>query len=148
MITFMALITLKESAFAGIPACYINKDKVLVDNHQALNLRDYMENGFKTRALLLGTLVSILENRQGHTHLEIDLDEDFQTSDDRIEVIYNNEYGKLLEIKRGDRLIACGDFIIDAASPYKAIIHWLHKSPNIKRHNDGFLAINNLVFGL
>ncbi len=140
-------MTLTEVTFARIPVCYNNKDKVLIDNHQALSLRDFMENGFKTRALLEGTLVSVLENKQGHTHLEIDLDNDSQTLDDRIEVIYNNEYGDLPDLKKGDRLIACGDFILDAYSPYKAIIHWLHKSLNVKKHNDGFLVINNIVFG-
>jgi hypothetical protein len=135
-------------AFSRIPVCYNNKDKVLTENHQAINLRDFMENGFKTRALLEGTLIRVLANSQGHTHLEVDLDNDFQTSDDRIEVIYNNEYGELPEVKNGDHLIACGDFILDTYSPFKAIIHWLHKSPNIRKHNDGFLAINNIVFGL
>jgi len=90
----------------------------------------------------------MMENRQGHAHLEIDLDHNLATSDDRLEVIYNNKYGDLPDVQEGDKISACGDLIVDKHSPHKAIIHWLHKSPNLKSHDHGFLAINGIVFGI
>lgn len=143
----LGLLLLIASAAAGVPTCLDKKNKLSIDNHMAINLRDFREHGFKTRALIDGLLMITMENRQGHTHLEIDLDQDFQTADDRLEVIFNNNYGELPELKAGDHIIACGDFIVDANSPHKAVIHWLHKSPNIKKHDDGYLSINGIVFG-
>ncbi len=146
-ILFIIVTSLLGAASAGVPNCLNKKVSLDIDNHQAINLRDFMEQGFKTRALVDGTLVIVMANRQGHTHLEIDLDRNFETSDDRLEVIYNNEYGDLPELQVGDQVTACGDFIVDKHSPHKAIIHWLHKSPNLKSHDHGFLAINGTTFG-
>lgn len=130
-----------------MPACLNKKEKLTIDNSQAINLRDFMEQDFKTRALVDGILVSVMENRQGHIHLEIDMDRSLDTNDDRLEVIYNNSYGDLPVLSPGDLIVACGDFIVDLHSPHRAIIHWLHKSPSRKKHDDGFLAINGTIFG-
>lgn len=142
----LAAFTLGNT-YASIPSCMNKKVRLDIDNHQVINLRDFMEQGFKTRALVEGSLVVMMENRQGHTHLEIDLDQNLATFDDRLEVIYNNNYGDLPNVQEGDKIIACGDFIVDKHSPHKAVIHWLHKSPNPKSHDHGFLAINGIIFG-
>jgi hypothetical protein len=146
-ILFLILLSVNLKAQASNPQCFDKKEKVLVDNHQALNLREFRESGFKTRALVFGTLVVMMEHRNRHTHLEIDLDLDHTSTDDRLEVIYNDKFGELPKLMAGDLIVACGDFIVDPNSPHKAIIHWLHASPSIKKHDHGYLMINNSVFG-
>ncbi|AHZ84862.1 hypothetical protein Bb109J_c2168 [Bdellovibrio bacteriovorus] len=145
------LIMISCSAFAGdrIPQCFDRKDRMEFNESQVLTWREFMENKFTARAFVDGTLVRLMEDRQGHVHFEVDLDENLNTDDDRVEVIYNVKYGKLPEYQPGDRIIACGDFVVDKYSPHKAVIHWLHINPKKGGpHEDGFIAINGQVAGL
>lgn len=137
-------------ASANIPICK-NRNEVLgFNNEQILNWRKTEKNKFLSRALIKGTIVGVIENRQGHIHFEVDFDNNPATKNDRVEVIYNVEFGDLPDFRNGDELIACGDFIIDAWSPLGAVVHWLHSNPNKNKnkHEDGFLVINGIVTGL
>lgn len=145
-ILVILLMALAEQAHA-IPACMDKKTNLSVENTAPEKYKAFMEKGFKTRLLLKGTIVEQTENRQGHTHFTVDLDANMATTDDRIEAIYNNEYGELPSIKGGEETILCGDFIVDPYSPEKAVIHWLHKSPSTKKHDHGFVVINSVIYG-
>lgn len=127
------------------------KDKNSVmqtNNRQVVNWIEFMENQFQARAYVNGTIARLLEDRQGHVHWEIDLDNNLATTDDHVEIIYNIKYGAIPEWIPGDRLIACGDFIKDPYSPLKGVIHWLHINERQKNgHEDGFLIINGQLTG-
>ena len=144
---FFFIIIFSQLSFAA-PACKDKKETLQIDNSSILKYRDFMEKGFKVRALISGIVVKEIENRQGHTHLEIDLDQDLTTTDDRIEAVFSNQYGTLPTIQGGERTLICGDFIVDPYSPNKAIIHWLHQSPNTKKHDHGYMTINDQVYGM
>lgn len=133
---------------AGIPACKDKKKTLEINSGMLLNYRDQMEAKFKARGYVEGIIVKVIEERQGHTHFEADLDGSLETTDDRIEIIYNTRFGALPDYSPGDSLVACGDFIVDPYSPLKAVLHWLHYSPKKNAHDDGYLAINGVVAGL
>lgn len=145
---FLTLFILIPTFSFALPNCMDKKEILKVDNHAVLNYKEFMEKGFKVRALVSGVIVSEIENRQGHTHLEIDLDQDLKTTDDRIEAVFSNQYGQLPTIAGGERTILCGDFIVDPYSPQKAIIHWLHQSPSVKKHDHGYMTVNDVIYGL
>jgi hypothetical protein len=146
---FILFSLLSSASFgAGLPACKDKKKNLEINSDMLLNYRDQMEAKFKTRGYAKGVLVRVMEDRQGHVHLEMDFDENLQTADDRVEVVYNTEFGALPDARPGDQLVVCGDFIVDPYSPLKAVIHWLHFSPKKQAHDDGFLAINGVVYGL
>lgn len=143
----ISLAIIPQIVFAA-PACKDKKETLQIDNNAVLKYRDFMEKGFKVRALVSGIIVKEIENRQGHTHLEIDLDKDLNTTDDRIEAVFSNQYGTLPTIAGGEQTLICGDFIVDPFSPNKAIIHWLHSSPSVKKHDHGFMTINDVIYGI
>lgn len=142
------LLAYSAPGFAKVPACMDKKERLEFNESQVLTWRDLMEKKFTARAFIKGVIVRIMEDRQKHVHFEVDLDADLSTNEDRIEVIYNTKFGPLPENRSGDELIACGDFVADPYSPFKAVIHWLHVSPKKSAHDDGYLAINGVVTGL
>ncbi len=142
------LIIFHLQSFAQEVACFDKKKTLSLDNDRAITLKESQNYGFKTRLFLTGTIIQMTENRQGHVHYEVDLDSNLSTINDRIEAIFNSQYGELPQIIGGEKVILCGDFILDQYSPFKAVIHWLHKSPNVKKHDHGFMIINEEVFGL
>ncbi|WP_253721009.1 hypothetical protein [Bdellovibrio bacteriovorus] len=146
ILTFIAIFPL--SVFAKAPACLDKKDRMDFNESRLLAYRDEMEKKFTARAFIQGRIVEVMEDRQKHVHFEVDLDEDLSTNEDRIEVIYNTKFGPLPEFRAGDVLVACGDFVVDPYSPFKAVVHWLHMSPNLKSHEHGYLSINGIVTGL
>lgn len=149
LLSLFLLLSFDVFASDRIPQCFDRKSRMDYNENQVLNWREFMENKFTARALVDGTLVRLMEDRQGHVHFEIDLDEDLNSTDDRIEIVYNVKYGALPEYQPGDKIIACGDFVKDAFSPHKAVVHWLHVNPKKGGpHEDGFLAINGKVTGL
>lgn len=150
---FSALILLiafaTSSAFAkGLPACFDRKDRIDFNESQVLAWKEFTENKFLARAFVRGIAVRLIEDRQKHIHIEVDLDKDMNTTDDRVEIIYNTKFGTLPDFRYGDEVIACGDFIKDTYSPVGAVIHWLHLNPKKGPHEDGFIAINGQVAGL
>ncbi|QDK39767.1 hypothetical protein DOE51_11830 [Bdellovibrio sp. NC01] len=120
-----------------------------INNEQVIEWRSTQKPKFLGRAFIQGVIVSEIENRQGHVHFEVDLDKDLSTTNDRVEVIYNIEFGNLPDYRAGDELIACGDFIVDSWSPMGAVVHWLHYNPKVKnKHEDGFIVIHGELAGL
>lgn len=142
-------------SFVIVPCTFANtcyqKKAVLENNeHELLKYKEMMDHGFKTRGHIEGIVVKETENRQGHFHFIVDLDEKLDTSDDQLELVYNQQYGEIATVLPGQKIRACGDFIVDQYSPTKAVLHWLHVNPNKKKnkHEDGFLLIDGTVFGL
>ena len=138
------------SLAAKIPACMDRTERLDFNENKVLVWRDLTDNKFVGRALVRGLIVQVLEDRQKHVHFEVDFDGNFSTTDDRIEVVYSTKFGPVPENRRGDELIACGDFVKDSYSPLKAVIHWLHKNPDkngVKAHDHGFLIINGILAG-
>lgn len=132
---------------SAAPACLDNKKPMTYNHEKLLNLRESMPKKFTARAYVRGKIVRVMEDRQNHIHFEVDFDGDFQTSDDRLEVIYNRKFGPVPDFRSGESLIACGDFVIDPYSPTKAVVHWLHINPHQKGHDHGFLIINGILTG-
>lgn len=146
------LILVLSSAFswaAGkIPACMDKTERMSFNESRVLMWRELTEQKFTGRAFVRGVIVGIIEDRQNHVHFEVDLDGDFSTKEDRVEVIYNTKFGPLPESRSGDTVIACGDFIKDRWSPMGAVIHWLHSNPKKSApHEHGFLIINGVIAG-
>lgn len=147
-VLFTAILLFSSLGFAGgYPACKDKNQQVDLSNDDIIKWRDNMEPKFLARAFVKTKIVGVLEDRQNHIHFEVDLDGDFSTSDDRLEVIYNTKFGAVPEFRQGDTLIACGDFIVDPYSPTKAVLHWVHKNPKDKGHDDGYLVINGTLTG-
>jgi hypothetical protein len=151
-LSFFLLISF-FSAFsyaAKIPACMDRTERLDFNENKVLVWRDLTDNKFIGRALVRGFIVRVMEDRQNHIHFEIDFDGNFSTTDDRIEVVYSTKFGPVPENRKGDELIACGDFVKDSYSPLKAVIHWLHKNPDknsVRAHDHGFLIINGILAG-
>ncbi|UOF01738.1 hypothetical protein [Bdellovibrio reynosensis] len=144
---FLLITVFSFGAFAA-PACMDRKDRLDYNESRLLLYRDEMEPKFTARAFIKGIIVGIIEDRQKHVHFEVDLDGDLATRDDRIEVIYNTKFGPVPENRPGDELIACGDFVADPYSPFKAVVHWLHMAPKKSNHDHGYMIINGQITGL
>lgn len=130
--------------------CFDKKNSLELNESQLLTYRDMTEHGFKARGHIEAVVVEQTENRQGHLHFIVDLDENLESTNDRLELIYNQQYGEIENVVAGQKIRACGDFIVDQYSPTKAVLHWLHLNPNKKKnkHEDGFLMIDGKAFGL
>lgn len=145
---FIILAVTTYSSWAQ--TCFDKKNILELNESQLLTYREMTEHGFKARGHVEAIVVEQTENRQGHLHFIADLDEDLKTLDDRLEIIYNQQYGEIDQVLPGQKFRACGDFIVDQYSPTKAVLHWLHGNPNKKKnkHEDGFLIIEGKAFGL
>ena len=147
--SLLFILTLSPQIFAGIeiPICK-DKNKVLAYNEeQVLSWRENLDKKFKGRAFVRGLLVGVIEDRQNHLHFEVDLDQNLESKKDRIEVVYNTEFGALSDYRSGDEVILCGDYLNDPYSPLTAVIHWLHINPNSNNHEHGFLILNGVLAG-
>jgi len=126
--------------------------KVLpVDNQVVLRWKSNTQNGWHARAHVEGTISRIFPVRNDHDHFEIQIG---PNRDDVLEVVYNNHFGALPEVREGDRVEACGDFInaFDqngpySASPSGAIIHWVHMNPKNRGHEHGYVLVNGEMYG-
>ena len=146
LISLSAVVSLA----AKIPACMDRTERLDFNENKVLVWRDLTDNKFVGRAFVRGMIVRVMEDRQSHVHFEVDMDRNLATTDDRIEVVYSTKFGPVPENRHGDEMIACGDFVKDSYSPFKAVIHWLHKNPNkngVKAHDHGFLIINGVLAG-
>lgn len=142
VITLIPLLSLAQKH-----SCMDKKLSLDFNESQVLVWRDQQPHKFTARAYIKGRLVQLIEDRQRHVHFEVDLDEDLNTNDDRVEVIFNTGFGPLPAYQPGDEVIACGDFVVDNYSPHRAVIHWLHLSPKKNKHDDGFIIINGVIAG-
>lgn len=130
-----------------MPVCMGYDDQAMEFNeNDLLYWRDNKQPNFTARAFVKGIMVSVLQNRKSHIHFELDLDMDMLTTNDRVEVIYNTEFGELPPFRPGSTMIVCGDFIVEPESRFHAIVHWTHMSPR-QNHRDGFILINSTLTG-
>lgn len=136
----------------AIPVCPAGKQALPVNNEQVVVWRNSVPNQFRARGHVLGPVTRIFPDATGHDHFEVSIG---KSAKDTIEVIYNAEFGELPQIRVGDEVEACGDFIQSTAqagpyppSPSGAIIHWVHINPRGNGHDSGFLVINDSVYGL
>lgn len=149
---FLALASFPMASFAGAsPECLdSNGNEVQAGDDQVLQWESSTPNQFQARAHVSGPIVEIYPDHSGHAHFAIQIG---SSSNDRLEVIYNLDFGSA-NPSMGDDVEACGDYITSTAqsgpypaSPDGAIIHWVHSSPNPQKHPSGFLMINGQQYG-
>jgi hypothetical protein len=140
----------EQPSSGGSEPCMSNGQALPVMNEQALQWRSSEASGFKSRALISGTVDEVFPDATGHRHFSIRIG---QGAEDHIEVIYNESFGAMPEPQAGESVEACGDFIVATAqnngyppSPDGAIIHWVHRS-NSSNHDSGFVILNGQVYG-
>ncbi len=149
---FGVLFSSLVASAATVPDCYDKDGNVLpIDNQQALGLKTSTPNEYHGRAHVKGTYVQSYKHTKGHTHFEIQIG---SGDDDTIEIIYNDDFGKLNSLQDGESVEACGDFInsFKATSQYQpspdgALMHWLHENPDKSSHPDGYLVIGDQLNG-
>lgn len=162
---FFGLITLAISQFAlavDVPPPCIARDRqtgrdhaLVINNEHVLKLKKTTPNQTLSRAYVQGTYIQAYSDPSNgqHDHFSIQIGRTAQKVD-RLEVVYNVEFGRLPRLQPGDTVEACGDYITSSAptdryraSPDDAIIHWVHENPRGKGHESGFLRINGVVYG-
>ena len=147
------VLFLSHLAFSAdtLPECLDHQVPVPINNDQVVAWKDSTANQFRARGHVTGPIMEIYPNATGHQHFEVKLG---NQPEDTLEVIYNTSFGNLPILKIGMTVEACGDYITSTAqsgpypaSPVGAIIHWIHRSPNLKKHESGFLAIDGVLYG-
>lgn len=130
--------------------CMDRNDVLQVNNSQLLTWRNSSRNGFQARGHAAGVVDEIFPDRNGHKHFSLKIG---PRQEDHVEIIYNLNFGYMPDPNLGDKVEACGDYITSnapnngyQASPDGAIIHWVHASNN-KKHESGFVIINNVFYG-
>lgn len=131
--------------------CLAGKKSIPVNDEQALEWKSTTSNQFQSRAHVQGPIVQLYPDHSGHTHFSIAIG---SGPHDTLEIIYNQSFGALPPLQIGMTVEACGDYITSYAqsgpyppSPDGAILHWVHKNPNGKGHNSGFLIIEDNLYG-
>lgn len=147
------LFALAAPSFAQVaPPCADNHGANLaVNNAQVLHWESSTPNQFLARAHVTGQIVGLYPDHSGHKHFSIQIG---PNSSDRLEVVYNQDFGNNVDPQIGDEVEACGDYITSTAqsgpyppSPDGAIIHWVHSAPDPAKHPSGFLMINGVLYG-
>ena len=134
------------------PACLgSNGSNLPVMDDQVLAWKGSTQNQFLARAHVYGTLTQLYPDRNGHHHFQIQIG---LAPSQTLEVVYNEDFGTVPDVRVGDKVEACGDYTTSnapttqyPASPDNAIIHWIHQSPNPGKHPSGFLIINGVLYG-
>lgn len=138
---------------AKTPVCLDFSDEISVDNVRALKFKAEQKNGALTRAYLQGKVISNPERQGSHDRFSISIG---PKATDTVEVIYNKEFGAMPDVKVGEEVIVCGDFINSFAqtgryppSPDGAIIHWVHYNPGDRSaiHEHGFVQFGGDLVG-
>jgi hypothetical protein len=132
------------------PDCLANNGSVIpVINNQVAQWEQTTPNQYLARAHVAGPIVQIYPDQNGHHHFAIQI-----TQDARLEVVYNEDFGATPAVSVGMNVDACGDYITSTAqsgsfppSPDNAIIHWVHESPNLNKHQNGYLMIDGVLYG-
>lgn len=149
----------QPSTPAALPECLDTRGQPLeVNNREIVQWKATQPNQFRERGLITGRFVTFLVNKTSHLHFDVLLDspsvDPKNKFSNHLEVVYNRDFGDVQDLKEGDRVAACGDFIVSTAqsgpypaSPVGAIIHWVHKSNNTRKHADGYLMINDAMYG-
>jgi hypothetical protein len=147
--------TIAASAFAFDAPCMTGNQVMNYNNQQVIAWKEnnQVPSGWKSRANVNGVVLGIFPDRNGHDHFIIQIGPNQST--DTLEVVYNNDFGDLPTIQPGMQIHACGDFIKSTAqngpyppSPAGAIVHWVHQNPNRNGHENGYLVIDNVTYGI
>jgi hypothetical protein len=144
------LLTVSHFALADEMTCMDHGRELAVNNDQALRWRDERPSGFHTRAFISGTVDEVFPDRTGHRHFSLKIGPHFE---DHIEIVYEQNFGRMPLPSVGDPASACGDYIVATESngryppsPDGALVHWVHRSNN-DRHDDGFVVLKGIVYG-
>ena len=147
------LLVLSQSVQASqlIPDCLENGKAIPVDNAEVIQWKSTTPNQTLKRAHVEGTVDRVFPTRNGHNHFKIKIG---PNADDTLEVVYNVSFGALPSIHEGLPIEACGDYITSTqaadgyeASPSGAIIHWIHRTTNPKKHDGGYVTVDGKLFG-
>jgi hypothetical protein len=149
----VATLVLNSAAHArdNFPCLDENRQELPVINEQVLRWKAQTPNQYQARARIRGIIRDVYPNRNGHYHFNALIG---PKEKDTIEVVYNISFGEVDNIVPGLTVEACGDYITSNAptqvyqpSPDGAIIHWIHRSPNTRRHLHGYMKINDVLYG-
>lgn len=146
-----ALLLSMSGAAIAAPNCLDRGQPLPIDNEKVLELKEKTNSGFRARARVEGQVGIVYEDKTGHDHFQIFIG---RNNSDTLEVIYNQEFGRLPDLSEGIMVEACGDFINAKTrnggyppSPDGAIIHWVHASDNVGKHPDGYVMIEGRYYG-
>jgi hypothetical protein len=141
-----------QAETTAAPECLAYGRALPVNNSQVLHWKRTTKNQFRERGNIQGTVTEILADRNGHAHFVIQIG---KQKEDTIEVIYNEDFGKMPTPKIGAQVQACGDYITSTAqsgpypaSPAGAIIHWVHMNPSGRGHDAGFTMVDGVLYGM
>ena len=158
---FIAALLFPTWVFSAevVPACIAYNHPIPVNNSQVLHWKRTTSNQFQERGHIQGTLSVVYPDRNGHKHMQVQIGHalsasTFLNSEDVIEVIYNEDFGKLPKLQTGMVVEACGDYITSTAqsgpyppSPDGAIVHWVHMNPSHVGHPAGYLVLDGVIYG-
>lgn len=137
-----------------IPVCEGKNGKPLAINAtEVIQWKHSTPNQFEARAHIKGKVSKLYESKSGHRHFEVTFTDG--SDEDTIEIVYNEGFGEMpSDLNLDTDAEACGDYITATAasgpyppSPDGAIIHWVHENPSGKGHPDGFVVLNNKLYG-
>ena len=148
---FLALFSVAALADSA-PDCIDRGTALQINNEQVIRWKSSTRNSFQARARVSGPVTQVYPDHSGHHHFQITLD---NVGSNTLEVIFNEDFGTVPAIHTGMQIEACGDYITSIAqsgpypaSPDGAIIHWVHISPRLNRHQSGYIAINGVPYGM
>ena len=135
-----------------VPVCLAYGKPLAINNQQVLHWKRTTPNQFRERANIQGVIVEVYPDKNGHEHFAIQIG---KYEEDRIEVIYNQDFGALPDrLQEGSLVQACGDYITSTApsgpypaSPDGALVHWVHMNPSGRGHDPGFITIDGVLYG-
>ncbi len=140
----------------GLPPCLENgnSEPLPVMNDAVLEWKRTTANQTLKRGRISGVLVKVVQSRASHEHLEVKIG---PQDDDSIELVYNQEFGRMPTFAAGAQVDACGDYITANAStgryppsPMGAILHWIHFNPGDRdggRHEHGYIMVDGVLYG-
>ena len=139
-------------AESNSPPCLgLDGEPMPVNNQQPLKWKTTTPNEYHDRAHVTGTVEQVYPDKTGHHHFQLQIG---FSSNETVEIIFNEDFGSTPDIQSGMQVEACGDFINQFApangyqpSPDGALIHWVHRSNNPSRHPSGYLIIDGQPFG-
>lgn len=139
------------AAGAHAPDCMSRGRLLPINNSEVLEYKKTSKEQFRSRGHIEGTVTKVYGGKASHYHFQATIG---PNKADTIEIIYNKSFGEIPNIAIGSQVQACGDYITARvpsgrypASPDGALIHWVHHSPNPRKHDHGFVILDGVVYG-
>jgi hypothetical protein len=140
---------------AMLPVCLNGPERLPIDNAKILKLKATTRNQYLDRGFVRGKVVEAPTQVNDHDHFLISIG---PGPKDLLEIIYNKDFGSMPNIRVGDDVVACGDYITAnqstgryPASPAGAILHWVHFNPGTRAgsatHAHGFVMVGTNLIG-